>query len=213
MALSHITDFVTSQAARVLSQYRTAPKMMALIAQLNSAVQEVEDALWDIVAQLSVGTAQGVWLDNLGRIVGEARQGAIDATYRLFIAARIIANSSNGTIEDVLKVARATVGSTIGGGLVVVEWTIDAMTLTVPASIQVFGPSVNLDILKRLIQLLRAARAAAVKLTVLYQDDVDAQIFVCGDATGAITPTGKGFDDAAAPNDPTAGRLSGADDA
>jgi hypothetical protein len=60
-----------------------------------------------------------------------------------------------------------------------------------------------------LLKFLTAARAAGVRFEVLYQDADDALEFVCGDSSGG-DPTGLGFDDSTAPDDPTAGRFAGA---
>ena len=46
----------------------------------------------------------------LGRIVGEPRQGATDADYRLRVRASIRVNRSDGTIEDVIDVVRLLIG-------------------------------------------------------------------------------------------------------
>ena len=110
MALAHITDFVARTGARVLSQYRRLPKFMGLVDGISGQVQAAEDALWDIVAQLSVDTAEGVWLDQLGAIVGEARVGENDSVYRDLIRARIYANRSHGRLLSATRFTESSIG-------------------------------------------------------------------------------------------------------
>lgn len=211
MSLEHITDVSDTVASRVLSQYQKLTQFMALMRGLGAEIQEAEDALWAIVAQLDFHQANGIWLDWLGRLVNELRAGAADTDYRRFIAARILANRSSGRIEQVLDVLRASLDVAVGTGIVLTEWDLVAMTIEVPGATAELGGQQGMLILTRVLQLLRATRSAGVKLTLRYQDDVDAEIFVCGDSTGAVDPPGKGCGDS---SDPTVGgRLSGASSA
>ena len=61
----------------------------------------------------------GVQLDVIGRIVGQARLGADDPTYRLYLKGRIAALRSNGVPEAVYRVFRGLEG---GAALVVYWW-------------------------------------------------------------------------------------------
>lgn len=73
-------------------------------------LQRAEDALASMLVNRSVDTAVGAQLDLVGKIVGQARAGLDDDTYRRYIRARIRANKSNGTIEDLIIVTRLVVG-------------------------------------------------------------------------------------------------------
>lgn len=208
MALAQLTNISDTLASRVISQYQNLVRFMGLMRGLGDEVQELENALWAIVSQLDINQAQGIWLDWLGKLVNELRGGADDTQYLRFIKARILANRSSGTIEEVLDVLRASLGIAVGTGLVLTEWNFVAMTITVPTAAAELGGQQGNFILTRVLQLLRSTRSGGVKLTLRYQDDVDSEIFVCGDSTGAITPVGKGCGDS---SDPTVGgRLSGA---
>lgn len=50
------------------------------------------------------GVGRGVQLDRIGKLVNQARGGASDAEYRPILRARIRANKSNGTPDDVINV-------------------------------------------------------------------------------------------------------------
>lgn len=104
MALTHKTDLATVAKSRVVSQYRNAPLFVALMAAIANVVQLAEDAFWDLANAVLLDSATGVWLEYLGSIVGEAREGWGDTDYRRFIRARILANRSSGTINEVLTV-------------------------------------------------------------------------------------------------------------
>lgn len=208
MALEHLTNIADTLVSRVISQYQSDPRFMAIMRGLGDEVQKAEDGLWGIVTQLDYTQAAGIWLDWIGRIIGEARGGADDTDYRRFIGARILANRSSGTIEDVLGVLRAALGVAPGLGIKLIEWPLVAMTIQVPGAAAELGGQQGDTILTRVLQLLRGGRSGGVKLTLRFQDDVDANIFVCGDSTGAITPVGKGCGDSS--DSTVGGRLSGA---
>lgn len=216
MALSNITDLFGRSKLRALIQYRSLVKYIADVGVLIAEAQELETAFWAFLGKLDLDVADGVWLDRLGGLIGEKREGvAVDGQLRAIIKARILANISHGTIQDILSVATAFIGTTPGAGdpWNFTDWWPAAMSITAPASSVTFEGSGDYALV-RLLKLLRIARAIAIKFTVFYQDTaVETDMFMCGDATGAITPIGKGFDDAAAPNNINAGRLAGADDA
>lgn len=76
-----------------------------LLGAILAPAQDVENALQQMALYRFVDTAEGAQLDIIGRIVGQEREGLTDTDYRRYIRARIAANNSNGTIEDVLTVA------------------------------------------------------------------------------------------------------------
>lgn len=76
-----------------------------LLTILVDPAQDIEDALQQLNLERFVDTADGEQLDIIGRIVGQEREGLSDADYRRYIRARIAANNSEGTIQDLLTVA------------------------------------------------------------------------------------------------------------
>lgn len=76
-----------------------------LLATIIAPSQGVEDALQQLKTERFVDTAVGAQLDIIGRIVGQDREGLGDLDYRRYIRARISANTSSGTYEDLLTVA------------------------------------------------------------------------------------------------------------
>jgi hypothetical protein len=76
-----------------------------LLAILISPAQDIENALQQLRHYRFVDTATDAQLDIIGRIVGQARLGLADDDYRRYIRARIAANNSTGTVQDLLTVA------------------------------------------------------------------------------------------------------------
>lgn len=90
---------------RLLQQYKGKEKIEALLAALGSdQIQDLEDTLTQLLSRLVVDNSEGVQLDNIGKIVGQPRNGQDDATYQIFIHAKIGRNVSEGDIERVISV-------------------------------------------------------------------------------------------------------------
>lgn len=203
MALSQITDLAARAAARVLSQYTSKPRFMALVNGVNGLAQDVENALWAIVGQLDTANAQGTWLDYLGNFVGEARAGANDANYRLFIEARILANKSQGTVEDIIGVIKK-----------LTALSVFPLARKPPASVEVIldGYAMTEPIRTRLMQLLRGTRAAGVRLMVLYAPDAtDTNMFLFASGDAYESSTTQGTPDSDDDDDTDGGKLADAD--
>src|SRR6478736_4237530 len=109
-----------------------------------------DDTTGDAVTILD---AEGVWLDVLGRIVGEFRGGRPDPEYVQAIRFRIRVSRSQGTPNDLQQIA--LLGS--GGGSVV--YTEDPSAEPAWLRIEVVGPSTA-----GLAAALHAAKPAGVSL-------------------------------------------------
>lgn len=111
--MQHVTTHIADALARLAEQYKHKPKIAALISAFAEQIQAREDAGWQLFTEQSIDTAVGDQLDVLGKIVGERRDGSMDPDYRLRIRARIRANLSSGTVEDIYKVFRALLGAAV----------------------------------------------------------------------------------------------------
>lgn len=196
--LQEIIDYAERAKARILSQYREKPKLVALVMTLASAVQEVEAALFDVIEQTAVGTAVGTWLDQLGSIVGEERGGVSDVLYRRYINARIAANGSEGTLENFVDVIEAWYGSPFPD-LRLAE--LGRMNL----EIDLADPDVSPESIDRLIKLLRDTKAAGVGLELFWQQDGATKIFTFSSSSSVETSALLGFGDSS--NPATGGQL------
>lgn len=196
--LQEILDYAERAKARILSQYREKPQLVALVMTLASAVQEVEAALFDVIEQTAVGTAVGSWLDQLGNIVGEERGGVGDVLYRRYINARIAANGSEGALENFIDVIEAWYGSPFPD-LRLAE--LGRMNL----EIDLADPDVSPESIDRLIKLLRDTKAAGVGLELFWQQDGASKIFTFSSSSSVETSALLGLGDSS--NPATGGQL------
>ena len=105
-------DHVKAALARLPEQFKRKPKLRALIEALAKPAQAIEDAGQQLLGH-SVDTAVGVYLDAIGKIVGQPRNGLTDEDlYRRYVRARIMTNRSRGTVDDLIRVARLVVHDT-----------------------------------------------------------------------------------------------------
>lgn len=98
-----VPDHAAAAIGRLPQQFRK-PRVESLLRILATPGQPLESALWQLLTQRSVANSLGVQLDAIGTIVGQPRGGTDDETYRVFLRARIAANRSRGTVEDILRV-------------------------------------------------------------------------------------------------------------
>lgn len=190
--LTEITDYAARARARLLEQYKSRPKFSALVAAFAGRVQDLEVALFDLIDQTSVGTAVGVWLERLGAIVGEPKDGALEALYRRYVRARIRANRSLGTYEDVIAV--------------VTEWygaTFPDLQLTelgrASFHVDLNDPDVDNTHALRLVRLLSSTRAAGIGCQMLWQLDGSSKVFTFATSSSLEADALAGFGDTANP--------------
>jgi hypothetical protein len=75
-------------------------------------LQELENALFDILNNRALDNSVGVQLDGIGEILGESRSGGMsDDDYRQLLSIRIVRNISSGEPERLIQVAAALTGS------------------------------------------------------------------------------------------------------
>lgn len=102
MALIRNDSHVEQALANRIEQFKTKIRFANLLSSYVFEVQDIEDALFQILDDTNLDTAEGQQLDNIGEIVGEERQGRNDLQYATAIRARILLNTSEATIEDVI---------------------------------------------------------------------------------------------------------------
>lgn len=98
-------DHVERGVNRLPVQFSKSENLKKLLAIFLSEIQEIEQTIYQMVKQKSLEYAMGKQLDMIGEDVGLPRNGLLnDDIYRNRIAAKIAANASEGTTNDVLKV-------------------------------------------------------------------------------------------------------------
>jgi len=149
MTLTQTTTHIEGARSNFIDAFKGKPNIQALLDAYIQQVQEIENALFQLLENRTLETAVGVQLDNLGRLIGQARGELSDADYRILLRARILANKSNGTIDDIVEMLQiATSGSSVG----LQEFEPAAMIITLTS----FGSS-NAVLLANLIADARPA--------------------------------------------------------
>ena len=87
---------------RLLEQYKDRPKLKGLLSGLVNPLQEIEEQLTRLESERWLDEAEGIQLDQMGKIVGELRNNRGDEEYRLAIYTRIFLNRGGGTPEDII---------------------------------------------------------------------------------------------------------------
>jgi hypothetical protein len=72
-----------------------------------------DDQILLLKDQWGLDNAKGHFLDRIGKILAEPRNGNNDGLYRLLLGLRTMLNTANGTVNDVIKVIKFLYGSEI----------------------------------------------------------------------------------------------------
>lgn len=105
MSIIQITDFVKRGKLLLPTQSKGKPNLEALLDNLYSKeVQEIENVIFQLLDITDIDLSVVQQLDNLGIVVGQRRVGLTDALLRIFLKARIGANVSQGSIEDLISI-------------------------------------------------------------------------------------------------------------
>lgn len=164
--LEHNTNHEQSALDRFLEQFKAKQNFTNLVKALCGPVQDIEDALWSLYTNRLLDDSDGVQLDNLGVIVGQARQGRNDPDYLQWIKARIRVNRSNGQGNDLLDVL----------SLVLDENAQSSMVESPPAAVtvRVYNYSGSSD---NLFDILTAAKAGGVRLSLEFSTRDEDSVF------------------------------------
>jgi hypothetical protein len=106
-----ITDHAQQAIERLSGQYREKNTLEGTVSLLARQVQDLEDTVFDILEQRKLAEATGVWLDALGEIADQPRQGFDDDLYRILIYVKIIENLSQGEPAAIISAFRLIMGA------------------------------------------------------------------------------------------------------
>lgn len=170
ITLDYVADWTARLRSRLYTQFRGKITWEKWVVFLGQQFQDLEDATQTLFGFFDIDNVSGVQLDLIGRLVGQQRNGVDDATYRSYLKARIVANRSTGTPEDLYRVFRALYGSTIG--LVVTTSDIGVKAF----SIRVRGVITHAQAMVGRV-FLRDSKEAGARALLEWQEDVDANLF------------------------------------
>lgn len=191
-AHTHETAHTADGVDLLPHKFRALEDVVALLAPALDQVQEVEDALWDVLGA-TLADATGHALDQLGELLVWPRGSLSDADYRAVLLVVVRCNRSAGTGNELLAVVDALMGAT---GYTLEEF-FPAAVLVSPVA----APSLGTLLLHT---LLKRARAAGVKLHTL--DVLSGTAFVLASGERVETDSARGFSDTGGTS---GGRLAG----
>lgn len=102
--------YVQTGLSRLTSYLSNQPTLRAVLTSYLNRLQDVENALWQVIEARILANATGLMLDYIGGVIGQPRGVLADDEYRVAIKLRIQANHSNGTAEDVIGMCAGLIG-------------------------------------------------------------------------------------------------------
>lgn len=186
--------------AALLEQFIGKTNIEEMLSSYVQEVQELENVLYSLFDEKLLDTAVGAQLDLLGRIVQEPRRSSDDEVYRKLIRGRIAANRSSGTIPELLNLL--TIISEIDDEYILREYFPASLTVEAQQAILPNDEIASFDdvtytnatadrlmVYPRLgvtevpwfasviMDLLRDAKAAGIKISFLWNSEDQANIF------------------------------------
>jgi hypothetical protein len=188
MSVTQINEHIAQALNRVLEEYKESPRLLFMLSTSVQQVQDLEDALIDLLDKTWINTAEGEQLDQLGLLLNVTRGGFSDAVYRTRLNAAIVRYTSSGRPEQVISAIRllSQADQIILEELFPAEIRVTAIGAVSPAG--------TLDELKAGI---KGSMAAAVSYSALIISSDTPFVF-----DGDPYPNGQGFGDV---NDPSVG--------
>lgn len=181
MSYSKKSNHVEEGISKLISQFRDKPKIVALSTVYIQQFQELEDALSDLLTETNLDNATGIHLDNIGAIVGEPRLGRDDTQYRTAIGTRILLNTSNGTIEDIIGIMLSTLGSSASA--TITEFFPAAFIAEIDTTVDLAITDVD-----QIASLITDGRPTGVRGLLAFHTTEVRNSFTMGSAQGLIGP-------------------------
>lgn len=178
MAAPVTIDYVSDWAARLrtdlYAQYQGKVTWAQWVTLLARQTQALENSAQSLLTILDIANSVGVQLDVIGRIVGQPRLGAVDATYRLYLYARILANNSDGTAEQLYTIMTTLFGS----GMIYIPGIVKQFILQITTVLTATQAAVA-------VQFLKDAEEAGARGILQWQQAANASMLYTG-ATAMI---------------------------
>ncbi len=99
--IDEVADWIVRLRGKLFTRFRGKTTWEQWVQLLGRQFQDLEEATQSILLLMDIDNCPGRNLDVVGRIVGQPRLGNDDDTYRLYLKARIAANKSTGSPEDI----------------------------------------------------------------------------------------------------------------
>lgn len=154
-----------------LPAYLQKQRWQELVTAIAEEIQEADDAIVAVVAQLHLDDATDAMLDRAGAFVGQPRAGLDDDAYRVRINGRIAVMRSLGLLDDLNRVARLVLADS--------RYAVAVATAPPAAVRMVVTGSDGVDdaTAQALVDATRAAVSAGVRVLVETSETTDADTF------------------------------------
>lgn len=181
-----LTDHVARGLAKLTDQFRGRPVIEAILSSYLHQIQLLEDATWKVIeCRILSADTVGDQLDQIGKLVGEAREGRSDADYFPAIALRIKINRSDGRAEDILQVA----------ALKILDVAAFEYSEGYPAGWMISTFGITTSLAKALLKMLGQAKSLATMGHLHFSVTPDINDDFIWDSTDASVTAGSGFSD------------------
>lgn len=191
MSATPSKDHVARGLSRLIQKYKGKPRFEGLLSSYLRRVQELEDAIWEVIEYRLLTNAEGYQLDRIGRIVGRGRNNLSDRDYLIAIRGQIRINRSSGTPEDMIAVTMLSLPEgfqfTFAEGYPASE----VIAITTPAI------DFNINVL---FANLVAAKCGGVRLFLEYSLFPDSDTFFWSDDSTTHADTRRGWGDLSDPS-------------
>ena len=107
MSIVKNDNHVAEALANRIEQFKDKPNFADVLTTYVTQVQEIEDALNQLLTETNLTDSEGQQLDNIGELIGEGRFGRLDTPYLDAINARRKLNLATGTRETILGLIEA----------------------------------------------------------------------------------------------------------
>lgn len=182
--IAYESDWETRLLSKLYIQFKEQPNIVALVkAVIAPQFQDLEESGQSILTITSIDDSEGVNLDVIGRIVQQLRLGTDDATYRHYLRARIRANKSSGTPNNIYSVFFALIGDNTV--MKITQYNIAFFQL-------VIGTPISHTLAGVALGFLRDSKMAGVGANLLWQEEPDEQMFTFANACFITAPATAG---------------------
>lgn len=179
-------DHIATGLSRLDLQYRSQnpddpsarTPIEVLLAILLKPFNDLEFVLQQLLQLRSIYTAEGVYLDAIGKLLQQPRGTLLDEDYRRYLFARIATNRADGRRRTLIKIAKLIISDPAAKVVV---------TNRGPAGVlmEIEGVLAGDTLAGILITFLRDAVAAGYRITLVSSPTVQADQFALARATNA----------------------------
>lgn len=182
-AESKRTDTITRGLDRRIDVYRKRTVFGKWLASYLTGHQALEDAIWEVILERLFDNAVGEQLTILGRIVGQPRTTSDDNKFRQMIIVRMAINKSQGLFIDLNTIAKLLFGDS---PYYITEYSTTIQIYLydhVPINDGTIDPNF-------VVKFFQEARAAGIRLHLIYVTEPVSDAFMYADATGGTIADG-----------------------